>query len=197
MKTSLHTKKVLATDDNAKHEARKIIITYFFDERNLFASKKDTQIVLELLVKDKSVKVIANEQDLPVSFVKYAYERTLTHLKPKLDALVKQAERSNHLEKELASLQKELANYKQKENNEKQRLELPIEMRNLLAKNISECDLSARLRNVLENNGVDKVIDLVKLNSIEFLKFRNAGRKTISEVEDFFHKQGLRFGMDV
>lgn len=68
----------------------------------------------------------------------------------------------------------------------------------LLNKNISELNLPIRLLNCL--NGYDEIntlADLCKLGKNYLLRFRNIGRKTVFETEEFLWSHGLSFGLNV
>lgn len=57
--------------------------------------------------------------------------------------------------------------------------------------------LSVRTLTILHQAKVDTVRDLVRLNKIDILKIRNAGRKTLAELDDFICDHNLNWGMDV
>lgn len=58
-------------------------------------------------------------------------------------------------------------------------------------------ELKTHTLSVLHQAKVDTVRDLVRLNKIDILKFRNAGRKTLAELDDFICDHNLNWGMDV
>ena len=57
--------------------------------------------------------------------------------------------------------------------------------------------LCVRTLTILHQAKVDTVRDLVRLNKIDILKIRNAGRKTLAELDDFICDHNLNWGMDV
>ena len=70
--------------------------------------------------------------------------------------------------------------------------------KNLLFRRVDEVGFSARTRNCLRNNDVRTIMSLVSINSkADFLRYKNAGKKSLAEVRDFFIKHELSFGMDV
>ena len=75
--------------------------------------------------------------------------------------------------------------------------QLSPEMKELLSQNVEELDLSVRTRNILEANGIDTILDLCRLQKIDFLKFRNSGKKSFTELDDFLTAHNLTWGMDV
>lgn len=58
-------------------------------------------------------------------------------------------------------------------------------------------ELKTHTLSVLHQAKVDTVRDLVRLNKIDILKIRNAGRKTLAELDDFICDHKLNWGMDV
>jgi hypothetical protein len=54
-------------------------------------------------------------------------------------------------------------------------------------------DLSVRTLNILHAGGIDTIGELVKLHKTDVLKLRNAGRKTLTELDDFMASQGLEW----
>lgn len=72
-----------------------------------------------------------------------------------------------------------------------------LHMRQLLKTKLSDQDLSVRALNCLKAADVDTVGDLVKLNRTDLLKFRNFGKKSLTELDELLASLNLKFGMDV
>ena len=72
-----------------------------------------------------------------------------------------------------------------------------VRMRQLLKTKLSDQDLSVRALNCLKAADVDTVGDLVKLNRNDLLKFRNFGKKSLTELDELLASLNLKFGMDV
>jgi len=70
-------------------------------------------------------------------------------------------------------------------------------MRQLLKTKLVDLDLSVRALNCLKAAEVEALGDLVKFNKNDLLKFRNFGKKSLTELEDLLATMGLSFGMDV
>jgi DNA-directed RNA polymerase subunit alpha len=66
-----------------------------------------------------------------------------------------------------------------------------------LKTNLSELDLSVRAYNCLKAAEIRTLGDLVSYNIADLLKFRNFGKKSLSELEELVASKGLTFGMDV
>ena len=72
-----------------------------------------------------------------------------------------------------------------------------LHMRQLLKTKLSDQDLSVRALNCLKAAEVDTVGDLVRYNRNDLLKFRNFGKKSLTELDDLLASLNLHFGMDV
>ena len=72
-----------------------------------------------------------------------------------------------------------------------------LHMRQLLKTKLSDQDLSVRALNCLKAADVETVGDLVKLNRNDLLKFRNFGKKSLTELDALLASLELKFGMDV
>lgn len=72
-----------------------------------------------------------------------------------------------------------------------------LSMRKLLKTSLAELDLSVRAYNCLKAAEIKTLGDLVSYNIADLLKFRNFGKKSLSELEELVANKGLTFGMDV
>ena len=72
-----------------------------------------------------------------------------------------------------------------------------LRMRNLLLTKLSDMGLSVRAYNCLKAADIDTFADLVSYSRNELMKFRNFGRKSLSEIDALVEKMKLSFGMDV
>jgi len=72
-----------------------------------------------------------------------------------------------------------------------------LEMRKLLMRPLTELELSVRALNCLKAAEVELVSDLVSYTKADLMKFRNFGKKSLTELEDLVVRLGLTFGMDV
>ena len=75
--------------------------------------------------------------------------------------------------------------------------ESSLHMRQLLKTKLSDMDLSVRALNCLKAADIDTLGDLVSFNKNELLKFRNFGKKSLTELEELVEGKNLAFGMDV
>ncbi|MEO5790116.1 MAG: DNA-directed RNA polymerase subunit alpha [Gelidibacter sp.] len=72
-----------------------------------------------------------------------------------------------------------------------------LHMRQLLKTKLVDLDLSVRALNCLKAAEVDSLGDLVAYNKNDLMKFRNFGKKSLTELEELVSVKGLSFGMDL
>jgi len=72
-----------------------------------------------------------------------------------------------------------------------------LHMRKILKTSLSDLDLSVRAYNCLKAAEIRTLGELVSFHIEDLLKFRNFGKKSLTELEDFVKEKGLNFGMDV
>jgi DNA-directed RNA polymerase subunit alpha len=72
-----------------------------------------------------------------------------------------------------------------------------IRIRKLLKMSVDELELSVRSHDCLMAANIKTIGDLVRRDEAEMLKFRNFGRKSLSELSKILEEKGITFGMDV
>lgn len=72
-----------------------------------------------------------------------------------------------------------------------------LHMRQLLKTKLVDLDLSVRALNCLKAADVDTLGELVQYNRNDLLKFRNFGKKSLTELDDLLAGMNLNFGMDI
>jgi DNA-directed RNA polymerase subunit alpha len=72
-----------------------------------------------------------------------------------------------------------------------------LRIRKLLKKPVDELELSVRSANCLKEAKIRTIADLVRRDEAEMLKFKNFGRKSLTELTEILKEHGLEFGMDV
>ena len=72
-----------------------------------------------------------------------------------------------------------------------------LHMRQLLKTELTEFGLSVRALNCLKTAEVYTLGELVSFKKSDMLKFRNFGKKSLSELEDLIAEKGLTFGFDI
>ncbi|MBU1820694.1 MAG: DNA-directed RNA polymerase subunit alpha [Bacteroidetes bacterium] len=147
----------------------------------------------------------------PVKNVKYSVENTRVEQKTDYERLLIdiQTDGSIHPEEALKGAANILIQHfmlfsdqtmtfeKQKAEEDNQVDEEMLRMRKLLKTSLSELDLSVRAYNCLKSADVKTLGDLVKLEISDMMKFRNFGKKSLTELEQLVSEKGLTFGMEV
>jgi DNA-directed RNA polymerase subunit alpha len=72
-----------------------------------------------------------------------------------------------------------------------------LHMRKILKSPLSDLDLSVRAYNCLKAAEIKTLGELVSYHIDDLLKFRNFGKKSLAELEEFVREKNLNFGMDV
>ena len=72
-----------------------------------------------------------------------------------------------------------------------------LHMRQLLKTKLVDMDLSVRALNCLKSADVETLGELVVFNKTDLLKFRNFGRKSLTELDELLASLNLSFGMDI
>lgn len=72
-----------------------------------------------------------------------------------------------------------------------------LHMRKVLKTPLADMDLSVRAYNCLKAADIKTLGDLVQLDMADMMKFRNFGKKSLTELENLVEEKGLNFGMDL
>ena len=72
-----------------------------------------------------------------------------------------------------------------------------LHMRQLLKTKLTDMNLSVRALNCLKSANVETVGELVQYNKSDLLKFRNFGKKSLTELDELLENLELSFGMDI
>jgi DNA-directed RNA polymerase subunit alpha len=72
-----------------------------------------------------------------------------------------------------------------------------LRIRNLLMTRVDELELSVRSSNCLRAANIQTLEDLAQKTEAEMLKYRNFGRKSLTELSSILSELGLSFGMDI
>jgi DNA-directed RNA polymerase subunit alpha len=75
--------------------------------------------------------------------------------------------------------------------------EASLVTRQILKSKLVDMDLSVRALNCLKSAELETLGDLVAIHKSDLLKFRNFGKKSLSELEDLVKAKGLEFGMNI
>ena len=147
----------------------------------------------------------------PIRNVKYSVEPYRVEMKTDYDKLVLEVstDGSIHPKDALKEAAKILIQHFMLFSDEKITLESPehegnqefdeevLHMRQLLKTKLVDMNLSVRALNCLKAADVETLGDLVQYNKTDLLKFRNFGKKSLSELDDLLESLNLSFGTDI
>ena len=163
-------------------------------------------------VNDSDVGVIAIDSIFtPIKNVKYAIENYRVEQKTDYEKLIIDIETNGSVHpkealKEAAKIliyhfmlfSDEKITLDSEENYENEEFdEEVLHMRQMLKTRLVDMDLSVRALNCLKAADVDTLGDLVVYNKNDLLKFRNFGKKSLTELDDLLTGMNLTFGMDI
>ncbi len=98
----------------------------------------------------------------------------------------------DHIEKFITEkIEEPFAQEEEEVDAEKQRIA------NLLRTSIEDLNLSVRANNCLKSANINSIGELVARDEHDLLKFRNFGKKSLTELIDVIEEKNLQFGMDV
>ena len=78
-----------------------------------------------------------------------------------------------------------------------EQLNVALEIKSTLSKSIDEMELSVRSHNCLQAAGIETIGELVSKEESTMLKYKNFGRKSLTELTEKLYELGLKFGMDI
>ena len=147
----------------------------------------------------------------PIKNVKYAVENYRVEQKTDYEKLLIEVTTDGSIQPKdaLKEAAKILIQHFMMFSDEKITLETPMEdtpeefdeevlhMRQLLKSKLVDMDLSVRALNCLKSAEVETLGELVQYNKNDLLKFRNFGKKSLSELDELLEKLNLSFGMDI
>ena len=164
------------------------------------------------ILNDSDPNVIAIDSIYtPIKNVKYSVENFRVEQKTDYEKLILEVltDGSIHPQDALKEAAKILIHHFQLFSDEKIAIETPMEndvdefdeevlhMRQLLKSKLTDMDLSVRALNCLKSAEVETLKDLVVFNKNDLLKFRNFGKKSLTELDTLLEKNNLTFGMDI
>jgi len=147
----------------------------------------------------------------PIKNVKYSVENTRVEQKTDYEKLLLevQTDGSIHPEKALQEAASILIHHFMKFSDENMTFDTKkgeeenivdeemLHMRKLLKTALADLDLSVRAYNCLKSADIKTLGDLARLEVADMMKFRNFGKKSLTELEQLIQEKNLHFGMDV
>ncbi|MBS1635402.1 MAG: hypothetical protein JST26_05720 [Bacteroidetes bacterium] len=166
--------------------------------------KTESEIIMDALLNDKSLAEIKEKSKLTDSRIKQIFQRAIVRLNSYFDTIEERITNYLEVEKNYAGMEHRPAKYEKIEQGAriagKKFNSLPFQTQALLNTKITDTEFSRRIKNFCHSghpwgNKIETVADLVRLNVSAIKQYRNCGRKSILEIEDFFHRHHLSWGM--
>nr|DAE39342.1 MAG TPA: DNA-directed RNA polymerase subunit alpha [Caudoviricetes sp.] len=119
--------------------------------------------------------------------------------------VIKAIRKFNYAIEELADLKQENNSLKEEIKNVKMQLIMQEGEKEELSEDVPpsvfsirlvNCNLPVRVLNVTKAADIDTIGDLVQYSKFEMVKFRNFGKKSLMQLDEFIHEMGLEWGMD-
>ena len=180
------------TKEEKEQVIKRILLKLLYTKKLMHPRTVD--VLREMLINDKTLIETAQILSRPKSWVEYVYKNSEGIIIQQLNSLDEWIGKSRAIQEEIEELKSKLIKYEQRD---KQIAALPKQSREALALKVEDIAFSARARSVFKVAEIQTVEDLVKLNRRDLLTYRNSGRKTLTEIEEFLFSKGLRWKMDV
>jgi predicted DNA-binding protein YlxM (UPF0122 family) len=178
----------------AKDKIRKEILSYLFNSPNALSTDRDTYILRAILVEDKTLKEVGDKFSLTPLRISQLFYRAVQRVNTRFETFIAQYENAIDLQAEVNLLRIKLQHYQSKEN---KIFSLSPEVREMLPQSVKSFNFSSRLLNILDAYNIDTLADLVKRRKREFAGYRNTGKHSVKEVDDFLTAHGLSWGMQL
>lgn len=188
----------------AKETARKQLTIKLVEAGSKLLTKLEQEVLTQVLINEKSFAEIGDYRQLTASRVRQIFEKGIRRLSGFINNIDERVTKYTEVIEKFEAMELKLGEYLQKEQAETKEKDLfasfPPETQTLLKTKIVDTELSARVKNTCEKgnvwgDSVKTVYDLIRVGKKDFLKFRNCGKKSIDEIEDFFRKHNLSWEM--
>ena len=176
---------------SAKEQRKKDILSILFSPNNFLLGSRDTDIIRMILIEDKNLKEIGDKFNLTPTTISHIFNRAIRRINFRYAAINEQLENAVDMQKEISFLTKKLRQYE----NENIISSLPLETKEILYKGIKEFNFSVRAINTFKAARIDTLADLVKFSKRDLLRFRNVGKVTVIEINEFLKAKGLSWEM--
>lgn len=174
-------------------------VSHYVDERDCCVTPRELSAVWDALqgktfeeigdAMHPFISAAAARQVWAKGLRKFAYVKgAFYHLNSENDKLKEELQDKND---EIASLHAQIEGRQPVITDEKRRLS------KILATSMSDCDISVRALNCLRYAEIETIRDLVTMHRQDLLKYRNFGKKSLTELDEFLEDKGLAWGMDV
>ena len=173
------------------------VINLFLEISATFLTEKEHDIVTSFLINKMPYDEIAEKYNITRTRLMQLFDKSLRRMRYR----IRTQEKFEELNKQYIELQSEYNFLKSKheelkQNDDPNEAEEEKKIDTILRTEIYyQEDLSVRTHNVLRIAEIETVFELLCLDLTDIFSVRGAGRKTLTELEDFVRKYGLRIGM--
>jgi predicted DNA-binding protein YlxM (UPF0122 family) len=187
-----------------KEKTRRELSIKLVEVASKYLTEREEEILGDILLDDKTFNEIGDRLQLTSARVKQIFEKGVRRMYHFLNTIEEKILRYDELSEQYSKMEKDLADLKKQvavaDKNKAIWKALLSKTRELLSTPIEDTTLSARIKNLCANGDVFGIIpvtvaDLVKLSPSKLKTFRNCGKKSIDEIEDFLSDNGLKWGM--
>lgn len=187
-------------------DGKKLVITAAIIELAKSLTQTEQDVLLGILVNNLTFKQIGADRQLTENRIKQIYSTALKRLGSRLNAVNANLIRKVELENENSSLKEQLDEVKNafsklnfilsvKDKKDEEVRNLPEKTQILLAADIQELPLPARILNICKYEKIKTLGDLVQWQRHDLFKIRNMGKKTVIQVDEFLAGHSLKWGM--
>lgn len=147
--------------------------------------------IMQAFFNGDRISNIAEELELSRERVRQIVVKTIRKFNYAIKELADLKQENNSLKEEIKNVKMQLIMQEGEE--EEQSEDVPPSVFSIRLVN---CNLPVRVLNVTKAADIDTIGDLVQYSKFEMVKFRNFGKKSLMQLDEFIHKMGLEWGMD-
>ena len=175
-----------------KIKMMKDILGNLLKQGNPLLYERENDILRWILIEDKSVKEVAEKICLTPTTTKHIFNRSFKRMCLNCSEVTSTLHNTKAMEKNIHFLTNKLNEYEIKEGNYSL---LSSDTKEILKMKVDDADFTIRLKNSLRYANIITVADLVKMCKRDLQGYRNVGKHTINEIEDFFKLHKLSWDM--
>lgn len=180
--------------DSMGNESKEEILRLLLNVNLPRIPKVFKKVLIEVLVNGKIIDDLRESLKLPKSRLKILYADGIKLLKLSLIELNFRLESLDKLNHELKNTKVKLQELEKSTKIEKC---IPAELLKILSKKIVDAEFSSRVKNICNRGGIYTYRDVVRYSKTDFLKLRDCGKTSATEIEAYLYKIGLHWSMDV
>lgn len=147
--------------------------------------------IMQAFFNGDRISNIAEELELSRERVRQIVVKTIRKFNYAIKELADLKQENNSLKEEIKNVKMQLIMQEGEE--EEQSEDVPPSVFSIRLVN---CNLPVRVLNVTKAADIDTIGDLVQYSKFEMVKFRNFGKKSLMQLDEFIHEMGLEWGMD-